>query len=430
MMVNSDQSRYRVVNAGRRFGKSFMLRMIILNWAVKDPGMYWIVAPTFDQGKLIHWIQGFKQEIPNFMIADKNESELSYTLKNGSIIQIRSADQPDRLIGVKLKGLGVDEIEAMPKWDEIWQQCLRPTLTDYAAPAIFIGTPRGYNNSFYDLCEKAKKIKNWSYFHFTSYDNPFIKKEEIDAAKEELDDNFFRQEYLAEFTKYTGLVYKDFEDRMIKPLDFKPAYWIRGADFGFRNPTAMPFVAVSEDDVWHQTLEIYDTGLTNKMRADLLLEKREQIKILDPHFSDFEFSTADSEAAGDIAELGQEYNEYFDPVKKISGESKMNYVQWKIAKFSERIRANKFFISPECKDTINEFKTYSYSEKKSSLEVPIKENDHALDSLADLNSMYLHFYEPKHIANPEGTYLKPYNEQPSDFEFEINELSGEDLTSV
>lgn len=131
----------------------------MLKWATEKEGLYWIVAPTFQQGKDIHWLQGFKKEIPAKYVVKWNDSELSVDLwvidKNGdkvgkSRIQIKSAENPDRLKGVKLHGLIVDEIATMRNWNWIWQEALRPTLTDYRSPAIFISTPKGYNH-FYDL---------------------------------------------------------------------------------------------------------------------------------------------------------------------------------------------------------------------------------------------------------------------------------------
>jgi hypothetical protein len=428
--IFDDPHRFKVVRAGRRFGKSFLLRFTIIKWAVENPGLYWIVVPTFDMGKKIHWLQGFKEEVvgefASLLGASFNEAELSISLSNGSTIQIVSAENPDRLIGVKLRGLGVDEIATMTKWNRIWQQGLRATLTDYKAPAIFISSPRGYNH-FFDLCNKEKLNDSYKTFHFTSYDNPNIDPKEIDEARDEIDLNYFNQEYMAEFTKYTGLVYKEFDDKMIKPLDFKPIYWLRGLDRGYRNPTAIPIIAVDENDNWHQVFEIYETELTNSDIKKRLDSIRDEIYKVDPHFVDFEYSTGDSEAIGDLNDLYDNFGEYFEPVKKSSGESKLNYVAYKIQKFAQRLKEGKFTISPECEMTIFEFKSYAYSEEKTSSEAPIKDNDHAMDALADINLMYQHYYLKTVPQKLKGTYIEPFRSYSQTQEEEIDMTNEEFL---
>ena len=99
--VATDPHRFKVICAGRRWGKSVLSRLIVLKWAIEKPGLYWIVSPTFQQGKDIHWMQGFKQEIPPQLKPRWNDAELSVTLSNGSMIQLKSSENPDRLKGVK-----------------------------------------------------------------------------------------------------------------------------------------------------------------------------------------------------------------------------------------------------------------------------------------------------------------------------------------
>src|SRR5690606_20122054 len=121
-------------------------------------------------------------------------------------------------------------------------EVLRPTLTDYEAPALFISTPKGYNH-FYELFQLGQQLEgDYKSWRFTSYDNPFIPKGEIDKARDELTEDTFAQEYLADFRKFTGLVYKEFDRSIhVKEMnDFVPAFVIRGLDRGFRTPSASP----------------------------------------------------------------------------------------------------------------------------------------------------------------------------------------------
>lgn len=243
--IAADSHRFRVVCAGRRWGKSVLSQLLVLQWAVKQSGLYWIVSPTYRQGKQIHW-RGLLQIVPQEWILKKNEVELSITLKNGSVIELKGAENPDALRGVKVRGLVIDEIASIRNWDWLWSEVLRPTLTDYSAPAIFISTPKGYNH-FYDIYNEGQKndsqYRSW---RFTSYDNPYIQNKEIDQAKIELSEDTFAQEYMADFRKATGLAFKNFNrdihviDSFDIPKDWQRA---RGFDYGSNDPTASVRIA-------------------------------------------------------------------------------------------------------------------------------------------------------------------------------------------
>lgn len=418
-VVADDPHRFKIICAGRRWGKSVLSRMIMLKWASANPGLYWIVSPTFQQGHDIHWMQGYKAEMPDSIVTQWNDSVLSVTLTNGSIIQVKSADQPDRLKGVKLRGLIVDEIATMRNWEWIWQEALRPTLTDYSAPAIFISTPKGYNH-FYRLFQQGLVAdSNFKSFQFTSYDNPFVPASEIDQAKKDLEDDYFMQEYMADFRKYTGLVYKDFDRGVhVKEIeDFRPVYWLVGIDRGFTNPTAVCLIEVNKDGDWYQTHELYQSGWTNPQLFNNIYPLIKG--------KNMELSTMDSAQASDIQELldissAQEANLDLIPVIKQPHETGTNYIRWKITKFSERLkpregRPPRYMVHPRCVNTIAEFETYRWKEKKNAdednQENPEKVSDHMMDAISDLNAMYEHYYSERSRKPWEGkipgTYIPP-----------------------
>jgi len=249
--VATDLHRFRVLCAGRRWGKSVLSRMIVLKWALENPGLYWIVSPNYKQSKMIHW-RDLQREVPRELITKKNEVELSFTLANGSIIELKGAENPDNLRGVKLRGLVIDEIASIRSWEWLWSEVLRPTLTDYISPAVFISTPKGYNH-FHDLYQKGQSAGEYKSWRFTSYDNPYIKKEEIDQAKNDLSEDTFAQEYMADFRKSVGLAHKNWDRaiHVIEPFDV-PRTWqrARGFDYGSNDPTASVRIAVDTHDTW------------------------------------------------------------------------------------------------------------------------------------------------------------------------------------
>ena len=401
--VVKDKHRFRVICAGRRWGKSVLSQLIILRWATEQIGTYWIVSPTYRQGQQIHW-RALNQLVPREWVAKKNEVELSITLKNGSTIELKGAENPDALRGVKLRGLVIDEIASIRNWDWLWSEVLRPTLTDYSAPALFISTPKGYNH-FYDLFTQGQSdnsdYKSW---RFTSYDNPYIPKEEIDNAKRELTEDTFYQEYMADFRKYTGLVYKEFDRQIhvIEPFDIPQGWSIyRCMDFGSTNPTACLWVAVDSDGNWYVVQEHYQTGETIDYHAGRINAE--------PLSSRGVVSTyGDPSGAQWISEFAQR-GIYITPANKEVGQAFNTWVTFGIDKVSQKLKVvpghvvpglqqnrpeqshmayPSLFIFSNCSNTIREFETYRWKEKSVTAAQDLNEpdqvekaNDHAMDAL-------------------------------------------------
>ena len=397
--VAIDKHRFRVVCAGRRWGKSVLSQLIVLKWATENKGLYWIVSPTYRQGKQIHW-RGLQQIVPQRWIEKKNEVELSITLKNGSIIELKGAENPDALRGVKLRGLVIDEIASIRNWDWLWSEVLRPTLTDYEAPSLFISTPKGYNH-FYELYKRGRSDEVYKSWKFTSYDNPFINSEEIDNAKKELTENAFYQEYMADFRKYTGLVYKDFqrEVHVIEPFNI-PGEWsiYRGLDFGSTNPTACLWIAVDGDDNHYVASEHYATGQTIDFHAGIFNANPLSPRTVSTH--------GDPSGAQWISEFAQR-GIYITPANKETGTSSNSWVRFGIEKVSEKLKCVPgritqvrqqtspslggepgLYVFSCCTNLIREFETYRWKEKSvtqaqdlNEPDVPEKANDHAMDAL-------------------------------------------------
>lgn len=401
--VWNDDNRFLVINCGRRAGKSTIAAIKMLHFASENAGSTcWYIAPNYKQAESIMWAM-LTDLIPHQAILKKNEQKLLITLINGSQIHLKGAEDPDTLRGVKIDLAIFDEVAFMSRWFEVWK-VMRPTLADSMADVWFISTPNGFNH-FKELADK--RDKGWSYHHYTTYDNPYIPREEIEQMRIEMDEDAFAQEVMGEFKRMTGLVYKDFNrDIHVKELeDFEEEFYLRGVDRGFRNPTAVMYVMVDKDDTWYVVDEIYKTRLTNPMLSEELKAKDAVWGI-----DEFELSTMDSAQAGDIAEL-QDLGHDFLPTTKQSGEKTMEYVRWKISKLTERLRAKKVFIHPRCENLIREFETYAYkSSRIGETENPEKVGDHALDSLGDLNAMYSHFYKEKKKdisqGRLKGTYVR------------------------
>ena len=143
--VFNNDCRFRVVVAGRRFGKTKLSMLEMLAWATRKKQKIWYVAPTYRMAKQIMW-NDLKVSVPKEWVTKIRENELCMELRNGSKIELRGADKPDSLRGVSLDFLVLDEFQDIDP--ETWKTVLRPTLADRKGHALFIGTPKGFNELY------------------------------------------------------------------------------------------------------------------------------------------------------------------------------------------------------------------------------------------------------------------------------------------
>jgi hypothetical protein len=197
--VWADPSRFRVLVAGRRFGKTTLAVNELLQCAIQNPGtLSFYISPTYKQSKQIAW-RMLKQSIPEELVEKANESDLAVTLTNGSVIELKGCDTPDSLRGVGVSFIVVDEFASIPDGESLWGEVLRPMLIDTKGRGLFIGTPKGLN-AFHTMFEKGNNEEDgFKSFRFTSYDNPYLEKHEIDLMRDELTEEIFQQEVMTSF---------------------------------------------------------------------------------------------------------------------------------------------------------------------------------------------------------------------------------------
>ncbi len=201
-------SRFRILVAGRRFGKTYLALVELCQAAWEAGRLAWYVAPTYKQAKRIAWVP-LKQMTRPYWASQPNETDLRIELVCGGSICLRGAENYDSLRGEGMDFLILDEYAAMAP--AAWTQVLRPALADRQGAALFIGTPRGYNH-FYDLYQAVQGQPNWSTFQFTTEEGGNVSCAELTSATLELDERTYRQEFQARFENLTtGLVYYAFE---------------------------------------------------------------------------------------------------------------------------------------------------------------------------------------------------------------------------
>jgi hypothetical protein len=405
-LLHASKARFRVVVAGRRWGKSLLAAKEAEAMILMPQTRGWIVSKTYDLGEKVFreiystLIQKFKLDTVKKSYSPKSGS-MYLEFPWGSVVEVKSAEHPDSLMGEGLDWLVFDESASCKS--SIWEQYLRPTLSDRNGWALFITTPRGYN-WLYDLWRRGNDpdYPEWKSFRFPSWDNPHLSQDDINEAKSTLSRATFEQEYGAAFTFSSGQVYKEFDPdvHVIPEQEIQiDREWLRfrSIDFGYENPFVCLYIAVDPEDHMIIYDEYYQRHRTMEQHAEVLLEaeqrSREEMQGL-KHLEDvFEFTTCDPSAASARATLLEKGIVTISPRSNIIQGLELVRRQLKIREDGKP----GLYVSSKCINTIKEFGLYSYPDNVDS-EEPLKENDHAMDCFRYFVTQWRKGYILKRIA--------------------------------
>lgn len=277
--ILDSQSRFRVVMAGRRFGKSELSQIEIIINSLQGKNVAYI-TPTYNLARV------FFEQLIKALPFESNKSELSIKFPNNGSVEFFTGERLDNLRGRKFHLVVIDEASFIPNLEDGWLNSIRPTLTDYKGRALFISTPKG-KNFFYSLYLKNGE-PDWEAFKFSTYDNPHIDKGEIDDARLQLPEVVFEQEYMANPSENAA---NPFGSAYIKqctyPLSTNPpvVYGIdlaKSVDFTCiigldKNGSVCHFERFQKD--WKQTREV----INNLPRVPILIDST---GVGDPIFED------------------------------------------------------------------------------------------------------------------------------------------------
>ena len=371
-----ETARNIVVNAGRRFGKSTWVAYEMLGCAIsgKDK-IVWYFAPTYDAARGIMWRT--LQDIAKPSTVSVNETRLELTVKTieggTSTISLFGWDRSDNRRGLGLDLVAFDEVAFMKDFSHYWLTVFQPALLDKKGRAIFTSTPNGFND-FYDLTETAKTTPNWAYYHFTSYDNPRNDPAELERYKGEYTakgkENSFYQEYMGEFRKSEGLVYKNFTETFhVKDIEYNPSRYkivIMGVDWGYRDPTCAVFIGQRHDGVFEAFAEYqaFEQTVEESIKQLVILNGQYPVRETYP-------DSADQGAFKALALSG------FNPIDidKSAGSPARG-----IDTVRSLLQKNSLYVSPKCPKLIEAFQKYHYKDKGTS-EDPDHEYSDMLDAL-------------------------------------------------
>ena len=259
--IFNSTARFKVVSAGRRFGKSRLAAWILIIKALQSKSKdVFYIGPTFQQAKDIMWNMLKELLHGTDLIESTHENTATMKLINGRRISLKGSDRPDTLRGVGLAYVVLDEYASMKV--EVWEQIIRPTLSDVKGGALFIGTPAGKNH-FYDLFLEAEKDDDWEAFQYTSIDNPLIDPKEVEVARRTMSTQAFRQEFEASFVSFTGGIFKNewikYDENepeegnfviAVDPAGFESVEKERGLKGSKLDETAISIVKIHGDKWW------------------------------------------------------------------------------------------------------------------------------------------------------------------------------------
>jgi len=208
--VAQSNARFKVLAAGRRWGKTRLGVWLCLEQAWRGKRAWWI-APTYAMA-----LEGWK-DLRNIGVEYGTvikESEKTIITPTGGMVSIKSSDNPDRLRGAGLDFVVLDECAFMK--ENVWAEVVRPTLTERRGGALFISTPKGYN-WFSKLFDNAEKLDDWDRWQLPSQTNPYVPLDELAIAKKEIGSFLYSQEYEAQFVELSGGL---FNNQWFKYFDY------------------------------------------------------------------------------------------------------------------------------------------------------------------------------------------------------------------
>lgn len=385
--ISNSLARFRVVSAGRRFGKTYLSINELAKFCRHPGKKAWYIAPTYRMCKQIIWDM-LKHELTRVnWIKQTNESDLTITLRNGSKISLRGADNPDSLRGVSLDFVVFDEFAYIDK--KAWTEVIRPTLSDKNGHALFITTPNGTNNWAYDLYNRGldQTEHNWESFQFTTVDGGNVTAEEVEQAKLDLDARTFEQEYLATFTTASNRIYYAFDHKQnVQPYaDNIPAQIFAGVDFNVDNLSCTLFARHGDlihafDEIHMRSANTYDIAEELKSRYP----KQRIVVYPDPAGAARKTSAASGVTdhtilrnAGFVVKVPNSHNPVRDGINAVN------------AKLCSAAGVRTFMVDPKCKRTIESLDKHAYKEGTS-----IPDKDSGYDHFADAIRYYIDYDFP------------------------------------
>ena len=266
--VHNSDARFKVLSAGRRWGKTRLGVNECLDVAAQG-GRAWWVSPSYKTSE-VGW-RPLRQIVRKIPGAEIRLVDRVVNFPGGGFVAVRSADNPDSLRGEGLDFVVMDECAFMQR--EAWTEAIRPALSDRQGNVLFISTPKGRNWLWEIYQRGVSGEEGWQSWTFPTANNPYIAKEEIDAAKRDLPEMIFRQEYLAEFIDDAGGVFRRVQEAaVLEPREYEEGkQYIAGVDVA----ASVDFTVVTVLDA--ESKEMVYLDRFNRVDYPVLIDRLEAV---------------------------------------------------------------------------------------------------------------------------------------------------------
>ena len=383
-----DTARFFVMVCGRRFGKTTASAMEATFYASQPNMRIWLVGLSYDKADLMFREIWQKMVIGRANDIDRaSEKERYIRFKWGTVVEAKSADNPDSLVGEGLDLLIIDEAAKVKR--KIWDMYLSPTLSDRKGKGIFITTPEGFN-WIYDLYLLGQEDELWESHQAPSWDNHFAfpngKSDQfLLERKRNMDREVYDQEYGAKFTSFAGRVYPFERELDVGNYPYNPNFpTFCSIDFGYRMPAVGWFQTNRVGGVWHITMIDEIIHKKNVKTDELALKiKAKPYNVLKYYGDPAGMQAQGQSGLGDIEifrKNGIVVNTKRDRTSK-SIASGISHVR----SFIENAQGERHFhINKKCKGIMMDLENYRYPEPKEGSDLkpePLKDglHDHGCD---------------------------------------------------
>jgi hypothetical protein len=334
----------------------------------------WYITSSYRAARMIAF-KPLKQRLLELKWVSKiNETTMEITLKNGSVIALKGADNPDSLRGASLSFVVIDEVAEVEP--DLFYEVVRPALADQEGGALFIGTPKGKNNWAYDLYTHYEEFpEHWASWQFTTLEGGFVKPEEIEASKRDMSERQFRQEFCASWETFEGRVAWAFDrdKNVVKITDPDTSILHIGVDFNVSPITAAIYVRNNDDLIQIDEVLMYSSNTQ---------ELCDEINNRYPRSKKFAYPDPSGVQRRASAGGNTDHSILANNGFVVKAPRRHNAVKDRINSYNARLCSadgdRHLWIDPKCKHTIESLEKFCYKENT---QVPDKGQwDHMFDA--------------------------------------------------
>lgn len=374
--ILQDKTRNQVIVAGRRFGKSILGLMFLLKGQMSQGENRWYISPTYRQGKLTVWplLKSIMRNQGDWKI---NETELSCT-QYGATIAIKGSDAADNLRGAEISRVCLDEFAYQKQG--VFEEVIYPMLTTTQGRSMLIGTPDGFSsNNFYDYFIKGQSDDpSWKSWQYKTIDGGFVKEEELELAKHNLDEKAYKAEFLASFETAANRAAWAFDrSEHLKTTDEFSSYWAIGIDFNVDFMSAV-LANIYGDGTVHYVDEIRQQNSSTMLLCEEMKKRWPQAKEVYPDPAGTARSTTSHRSDHQI--LYENGYQVYSRKSHPSHRDRLNALNRKLKDAKGRI---KMTIDPKCKYLIKDLEQVQ-RDRKGGIDKSNIELTHALDACSYL----------------------------------------------